>query len=84
MDQTHPWMPVFIVTDSRTIYEPQDEKDLTIYPRKHDEDLMRVGTAYRRDDGAYVIALAALPLDGHLLLRAPHEGEEPTLAGRRA
>lgn len=84
MDQKHLWMPVFIVTASRTVYEPQDEMDPTVHPRKHDEDLLRVGTAHRRDDGAYLIALAALPVDGQLLMRAPREGDTVSLTGGRA
>jgi hypothetical protein len=83
MEKPHPWMPVFIITTSRTIYEPQDVRDSTPKQRIYDEDLMRVGTAHRRDDGSYLVVLAALPTDGQLLLRAPRDEDAPTLAGRR-
>jgi hypothetical protein len=73
------WMPVFsIIAQRRAVHaaHPEHKKAL---PASHEEDeIVRIGTAYREDDGAYVVSLTALPLNGQLLIRPRRPGDKPT------
>ena len=60
------WMPVFAAAGRRGRFD-----ELT----PDDEDLQRIGTAWRNDDGSYLVSLTAVPLNGELLIRPPRLGE---------
>ena len=78
------WMPVFVVWETfKSVYAAHPEHKGEIGParetRAQDYE-QRIGTAYRQDDGSYVVQLTALPVSGRLLIRPPGHGEhqDPT------
>lgn len=75
------WMPVFaIVERTRTrggrragVRRPLSTREAT---------LERVGTAWREDDGGYLVSLAKIPECGELLIRPPRHGDPLQVAFR--
>lgn len=81
MAEKSEWMPVFMVTADRTrLYKSHPDDKAAERAVEIDQDLVRIGTAQLREDGAYVISLTAMPLNGQLILREPTQHDRPNLA----
>ena len=77
------WMPVFaIVERARTRGGRRAGARRPLSPR--DGALERVGTAWREDDGSYLVSLAVMPAGGELLIRPPRHGDPLHVAPRGA
>lgn len=61
------WMPVFAVAERRRSKREAGAGG--------GDELHRVGTAWRNDDGSYLVSLTALPPGGELLIRPPRVGD---------
>lgn len=68
------WMPVFVVVRRRCAQSVEDDLDTTLDDGAADE-VQRIGTAWRNDDGSYLVSLSALPVNGELLIRPPRLGD---------
>jgi hypothetical protein len=83
------WMPVFLVMPARRANyaeHPNNKGERPARALKEGTDfLQRIGTAVKQDDGSYLIELAALPVSGRLLIKAPSKNDlrDPTQTGGR-
>ncbi|GMU72024.1 MAG: hypothetical protein HS109_14280 [Burkholderiales bacterium] len=76
------WMPVFaIVLRARTRGGRRAGARRPLSAA--DETLERVGTAWRDDDGSYLVSLAVIPEGGELLIRPPRHGDPLHVAAKR-
>jgi hypothetical protein len=75
------WMPVFTSAasfgDTRHAAHPDHKGPLPA--SRDDTGSLRIGTAWCTADGSYVIELVAVPVNGKLVMRKPHEDEHPHL-----
>lgn len=67
------WMPVFAVVE-RTRTRGGRRAGARRPPSTRETTLERVGTAWREDDGSYLVSLA-MPVAGELLIRPPRHGD---------
>jgi hypothetical protein len=71
-------MPVFLLAQrSQTVEAAHPDQKAPARKSGVEDSVLRVGTAWREKDGSYLIHLAALPLNGQLLMRPPRPGETP-------
>ncbi len=77
------WMPVFVLIERRRGAQAAHPDQKAPLPPAYAEDVVqRVGTARRDEDGAYIINLTALPVNGQLLMRPPRPDENPDATRR--
>ena len=68
------WMPVFAIVE-RARTRGGRRAGARRPPSTDDAALERVGTAWREDDGSYLVSLAKIPVCGELLIRPPRHGD---------
>jgi len=68
------WMPVFAIV-ARARNRGGRRAGARRPPSTGDDGLERVGTAWREDDGSYLVSLATMPAGGELLIRPPRHGD---------
>jgi hypothetical protein len=82
------WMPVFLVFSARRSHYaslPSEETVSKTNELSGKDFLQRIGTAVQQEDGSYLLDLAALPVNGKLLIKPPteHDYRDPTHRGSR-
>ncbi|RAP78574.1 hypothetical protein [Paenibacillus montanisoli] len=69
------WMPAFVSLLGVQAAHPDYKAPL---PKAFADDVVqRVGTAWRQEDGSYIINLTAFPVSNQLLIRRPRPEESP-------
>jgi hypothetical protein len=89
MPEQPKWMPVFVVLPATaqafaTVNEEDSSRRVhTNITRPGKDFWQRVGTAYLQPDGSLSVQLTAMPVNGKLVIRPPHAGEnlDPTKQG---
>jgi hypothetical protein len=73
------WMPVFVlvVAHGNTVQAAHPDHKEPLPTVQAEAGAHRIGTAWRAEDGSYLIDLIALPVNGRLLIRQPRDGENP-------
>jgi hypothetical protein len=72
------WMPVFALVERRQNLQaahPDHKGDLPVDAPV--DVVQRIGTAWLEPDGAFLISLTSIPLNGQLLMRPPRGDESP-------
>jgi hypothetical protein len=69
------WMPVFVVVGRRRSAPGIDDESAPMHDEDTPDEVQRIGTAWRNDDGSYLVSLSALPVNGELLIRPPRLGD---------
>lgn len=88
MEKQPDWMPVFVVlpaTREVTVTADEDQGVKRSKRTKIGQDYwQRIGTAYVRQDGTIYVHLAAVPVNGSLVIRPPKAGErvDPTVSSK--
>lgn len=84
------WMPVFVMIPARRTHYAAHPDHKGPTPKATQiadgaDFLQRIGTAIQQEDGSYLIELAALPVSGRLLMKAPteHDHRDPTSRGHQ-
>lgn len=77
------WMPVFAIVE-RARTRGGRRAGARRPPSTRDGELLRIGTAWREDDGSYLVSLATIPACGELLIRPPRHGDPLHVAPARA